>query len=118
MSNVSDDISSLCSNMSDMTVSCFGEDVPLEQAVDDIFKQIQEHINEVHVQIRQLCQSEDRNETYDEAFEYHLQLSDHVDEAIVVFRELKKVSSQILPKDIKPKGWVHPRKRNLPSITE
>lgn len=116
MSNVSDDVSSLCSNMSDMTVSCFGEDVPLEDAVDSIFKQIQEHINQMHCEIRNLCMAEDRNMDYEECFEYHMAIDEHVKQACTVFKELTKVSKQILP--TKPKGFVDPRKRNLQPIAE
>lgn len=97
-------ISSMGSNMSERSVSCFGEDMPLEEAIDEIFKQIQEHINELHVQVRQLCQSEDRADTYDEALEFYTGVASHVKEGNIVFKELVKVCKQLLPK--KPKGWV------------
>jgi uncharacterized protein YgfB (UPF0149 family) len=100
--------SSICSTMSNVTVSAFGEDVLLEDAVDDIFKQIQTHINELHIQIRQLCMTEDRNDSYEEAYEYYYEIIEHVKEANVIFKELPKVCKQILP----------PRPKELPKTFE
>jgi hypothetical protein len=45
--------------MSSVTVSAFGDEMPLEEAVDAIFKDIQDHINELHVQIRLLTMTEE-----------------------------------------------------------
>lgn len=115
--NYSDNESSICSTASGMTVSCFGEDdVPLEEAIDGIFKQIQDHINQMHCEIRNLVQSDDRGEDYDECYAYWAAIKEHVDEGCKVFKELTKVARQILPP--KPKGWIEPSKRNLPSIPE
>ena len=120
--NEASDSESMCSNMSQVSVSYNGDDdMALDEAVDMIFKEIQEHINEIHVQLRMLCQSEDRSDTYDEAFEYHDVLTDHVKEACTVFKDVIKVSKQLLPK--KPKGWTNPKKAQgnqdtLPPIQE
>lgn len=89
--------SSICSNMSEVTVSCFGEEMPLEEAVDDIFLQLQESINELHVQIRQLCMTEDRGESYQEAYTYQHEIKGHVDEGCKMLKELPKVMKQLLP---------------------
>ncbi len=90
---------SICSNMSHVTVSAFGQnDVPIDEAVDDIFKKIQSSINDLHCQIRQLCMSEDRGDTYEEAYQFQHAIKEHVDESIIVFKELVKVMKQILPK--------------------
>ena len=65
-----------------------------------------------------LCQSEDRADTYDEALEYNEALSEHVKDACNVFKDVIKVSKQLLPK--KPKGWVkaNENKENLPPVQE
>jgi hypothetical protein len=116
------DSESICSDTSQISVAYNGDDnMPLDDACDMIFKEIQQHINEIHVQLRMLCQSEDRSDTYDEAFEYHDVLTDHVKEACTVFKDVIKVSKQLLPK--KPKGWTHPKKAQgnqdtLPLIQE
>ena len=96
---------SVCSSMSNVTVSAFGgEEMPLEDAVDQIFKELQRSINELHVQIRNLCMTEERGDTYIEAYEYYHGILSHVDEGQVMFKELKAVMKQILPK--RPKGLV------------
>ena len=66
MSSDLNDVSSHASSaMSEISVSYNGEDdVPLEDAVDDVFKQIQEHINMIHIQLRQLCLTDDKNEDH------------------------------------------------------
>ena len=99
--------SSICSNMSSVTVSAFGDEMPLEEAVDAIFKDIQDHINELHVQIRLLTMTEDHGESYEDAFEYYYHVVEHIREGNALFKELPKVMKQILPprpKDL-PKDW-------------
>ena len=105
MSNYAE--SSVASCMSHVTVSCLGEEMGLTEAVDGIFKDIQEHMNELHSQIRQLTMTEDRNETYEEAFEYYFHICDHIKEGSDLFKELRQVMKQILPPRPKhlPKGW-------------
>ena len=102
-----DNESSVCSNMSQVTVSAFGEEMELSDAVDKIFHDIQDHINELHVQIRQLCMTEDRNESYEEAYAYYHEICEHIKEGNQIFKELPKVMKQILPARPKelPKGW-------------
>jgi hypothetical protein len=107
------DNQSNCSNQSNVSVSIWGEEMDLEVAVDKIFKQIQEHLNELHCQIRQLCQSEDRNDDYDEALEHYEAITLHTKEGVAVMKDLPKVMKQILPP--KPKNWVS---KKLCAITE
>jgi light-regulated signal transduction histidine kinase (bacteriophytochrome) len=99
--------SSICSNMSNMTVSAFGEEVPLEEAVDDIFAQLQTAINELHVQIRQLCMTESQGDSYEEAYVFQHEIKTHVADGCDMLKELVKVCKQLLPprpKDL-PKTW-------------
>jgi hypothetical protein len=97
-------VSSMASNMSERSVSVFGEEMPLDEAIDQIFKEIQSHINDMHCSIRELCQSEDRNDSYEEAIEFFDSIASHVKEGNTVFKELVKVCKQLLPK--KPKDYV------------
>lgn len=108
-SNESDsDIASVCSQMSDFSVSVNGEDMPLDQAVDNVFAQIQTAINQIHCDLRQMCQSEDRSDTYEESLEYHNSVKEHITEGCVMFKSLIAISKQlVLPK---PKGWKDPKK--------
>ena len=86
--------------------------MPLDEAIDDIFKQIQSHINDMHCSIRELCQSEDRNDSYEEAGEFYDAVASHVKEGNVVFKELVKVCRQLLPP--KPRNYVA---KNAPSTS-
>ena len=95
---------SICSNMTQMTVSAFGEEMPIEQALDNVFKEIQEHINELHVSIRNLCMTQDRGESYIYAYQYYHDITTHITEGAGLFKELKSVMKQILPK--RPKGLI------------
>ena len=107
-SDLNNGASQASSVMSEISVSYGEDDVPLEDAVDDVFKQIQEHINMIHIQLRQLCMADDRNEDFLECLKYHESLSEHVNEGSALFKSVIKISKQLLPK--KPKGWVDPRK--------
>ena len=101
--------SSICSQMSEMSVTFNGvDDVPLDVAVDEIFRSIQHHINQIHVELKNLVMSEDRGEEYLDCLEYHEELSEHVRGACEMFKSVIKVSKQIMPP--KPRGWVDPRK--------
>mgnify|MGYP000170612916 CR=1 FL=1 len=93
---------------SEVSVSINGEECLLETAVDDIFKQIQEHVNLMHCELRNLCMSEERNDDYTEALEYYDALVGNIREGCTVFKQLIPISKQLLPK--KPKGWVNPKK--------
>jgi hypothetical protein len=99
--------SSICSAMSAVTISAFGEEVPLEEAVDDIFAQLQTAINELHVQIRQLCMTEDRGDSYEEAYVFQHEIKGHVADGCDMLKELVKVMKQLLPPRPKelPKTW-------------
>jgi hypothetical protein len=102
----------MASNMSERSVSVFGEEMPLDEAIDQIFKDIQGHINDMHMSIRELCQSEDRNDTYEEALDFFDAVASHVKEGNVVFKELVKVCKQLLPP--KPKGYVAKKAPSAP----
>jgi hypothetical protein len=102
------EVESVASQMSDFSVSVNGQEMKLDEAVDDIFSQIQTAINQIHVDLRNLCQSDDRGDTYDEAMEYHTQITEHVKEGAAMFKSIIAVSKQLLP--AKPKGWKDPKK--------
>ena len=101
--------SSICSQMSEVSISYNGtDDVPLDQAVDEIFGEIQRHVNQIHIELRNLVMADDRGDDYLECLEYHEKLSEHVIGGCDMFKSVIKVSKQLLPK--KPAGWVDPRK--------
>ena len=75
-----------------------------------------EHINMIHIQLRQLCMADDRNEDYLECLKYHESLSEHVNEGSLLFKSVIKISKQLLP--TKPKGCFDPRKAQGTSTDE
>ena len=94
-------IGSTCSSM----VSFRGEDeIDVNDALDVLFREMQENLNSCHCSVRQLAMSEERADTYMEAAEHHFAIQDYVDVLVDLFKELKSVSKQVLgpcPKDYK-----------------
>lgn len=107
---------SMCSGMSDMSINYNDEEMSLEDAVTDIFGQIQDHINQCHVEIRNMCQLVERDDEYEEIYTFYAGMVEHIDEGSKVFRELKKVMKQVIGKP--PAGWIAPEKRTLGAIPE
>ncbi len=89
---------STCSMMSSFSVSLFGEEVKLEKAIDDIFKQIQDSINHTHYQIREMCMDLDRDDDFKVSFGHYEKINNYVDDLGILFKELKSVSIQVLGK--------------------
>lgn len=97
------DTESLCSNMSDMSISYGGEEMDLDDAIDHIFKELQNHINETHVQIREMCQWDLRGEDYDDVMVYFKEMELHIREGCSLFKDLISVMRQVI-KPLKPKA--------------
>ena len=107
---------SICSNASSI-VSYNGQEMEVEKAIDDLFPKIQTFINDCHCSIRELSYCEDRNETYLDALQMHLDICSNIDGMIKLFKELKSVSKQLVgppPKDMKDevKAFIEQYKNN------
>ena len=88
-------MSSVASNAT--TISWRGEDdVDVDVALDELFRELQENLNHCHCSIRQLAQCEERNDTFLEASEHHFAIEDYTDTLLGLFTELKGVSKQVL----------------------
>lgn len=87
------------------SVSVFGvDDVDLDKATDQIFRELQGVLNDTHCAMRRLSQIEERNETFIEAVEIYHDVLDARDGFVALMLELKGVCKQILgpcPKDMK-----------------
>ena len=82
-----------------MSVSVFGEDdVPLEEALDKVIKELQQTLNYSHCEVRTMAVGLDADQDFKSAYECHSRLEDYADEMVDLFKELKSVSRQILPK--------------------
>jgi hypothetical protein len=85
--------------MSAMTVSVFGQDdVPLEEAIDDVFKQIQQRTNYIQSGIRALSAVPEQDNDYMHALEIYTEIEDNVSALKGLFSEADSVSRQVLGK--------------------
>ena len=85
------------SNGSSQSVSVFGQDdVDLERACDEIFKQLQKTLNSCQCSIRELTMVPERDESYLEACVIALDLAEYTEEFSSLMAELKKVGKQVL----------------------
>ena len=89
-------MSSVGSNCSSVTFR--GEEVDVSQALDELFREIQDNLNHTHCSVRQLAQCEERADTYLEAATFDFQIQDYVDTLLSLFKELQKVSKDVLGK--------------------
>ncbi len=90
--------SSVGSMMSNISVSVFGEEMDLEKALDEVFKQLQGYLNDCHSTVRNLAMCEDRNDDQIEILQIWRSLNVSIDEAMILFKELKSISKQVVPK--------------------
>ena len=97
-------MSSIGSNASSITVSYMGEEKDVNEAIDDCFQKIQENINNTHCTVRQLVLVPEQDADYMTAAQFHIDISNYIDDLGDLFKELKSVSKQILgkpPKELK-----------------
>ena len=89
-------MSSVGSNSS--SVSFRGELTDVSDALDMLFKDLQENLNHCHCSVRQLAQCEERADTFLEAAQFDFEIQDYVEGLTVLFKELKQVSKDVLGK--------------------
>ena len=105
---------SISSSGSQISINYNGTEMDLETMLDETVKGIQKHLNDLQLQLRQVAQSEDRNDDFHEIVEFTDAIEDDVDEMILLFEDLKDVASQIrgkTPKDMKEWYIDHKLKR-------
>jgi hypothetical protein len=76
------------------------EEVDLNEALDTLFRELQENLNNSHCSIRNLGMSEDRNDSFMEMAKYHHEIEDYANDLVKLFSELKSISKQILGKPV------------------
>ena len=89
---------SVCSEMSEMSVSYCGEEITAEAFADQAFKELQEALNNLHCATRNLMMSEERNDSYEERKKIYDEEDATVKEGISVFREIAKTNKQFVGK--------------------
>ena len=82
--------------MSDLSVSYYGEEVDLEQALDDIFKRIQEFHNSTHCSVRELAMMPEQDDDFLQAYELNCVIDDRIGGIVDLMRELKSICKQVL----------------------
>ena len=102
---------SISSARSSMSVSYCGSEVALEEALDDVFQKLQQHLNNSHCAVRSMSmleeQSMDEDEDFKDCVKYNDIIQDDTDGMIALFKDLKSISKQVLGKPPNPdmKTW-------------
>ena len=85
---------SVSSAMSGMSVSMHGEEVSLEDAVNDCFKSIQGHLNNTQNNICGLATADERGD-FRYSYELQCKINYSLAEMLLLFRDLKSIVKQI-----------------------
>lgn len=98
---------SVSSAMSGMSVSMHGEEVSLEDAVNDCFKSIQGHINNTQNHICGLATADERGD-FRYSYELQCKINYSLAEMLILFKDLKSIVKQIKlkPETDEDKEWV------------
>jgi len=99
---------------SQISINYNGEEMDLEQMLDETITGIQKYLNDLQMTLRNVAQSDDRGDDFHEIVELTDQIEDDVDGMIVLFEDLKDVASQIrgkTPPDMKQWYADHKLKR-------
>ena len=107
---------SIYSDMSEASIMMGDTEINAGEYLDETFKSIQSHINDLHAQARMMLMADDRNEDYEECLEYYKAIVHHVKEACIVFKDLPKAVKQLMPP--KPRGYVDPTETTLGAVPE
>lgn len=81
-------------------VSFRDEEIEFDEAIDELFKEIQQNFNNIHATIRNLAMSEDRCDTYQEKLDIHFSIIDYIETVNESFDELNGVSKQVVGKPV------------------
>ena len=95
---------SICSAMSEMSVSYGGEEVPLDQALENCFLRIQTFINETHCAVRTLAIIPEQDNDYVAALDVYHNIIESINGMIDLISEFKSISKDVLgkcPKELK-----------------
>ena len=84
--------------MSMQSVSVFGEEVDAEKAVDVVFRELQDTLNQSNCLLREILCCPERNETYMTCVDLQQNLMDYVDDFTNLMKQLKGISKDLLGK--------------------
>lgn len=86
---------SQASQLSQMSVSYYGEEVDLETAITTSFREIQTFLNDTEATLRSLAMLCDQDGDYLTCLEYNDHVEESIDGMCDLFKELKKIMTQI-----------------------
>ena len=87
---------SVSSQASNMSVSYCGSEIPLEQALDACFLDLQGFMNGLHCHVRELAAMSEQDDDFMVALAKGLVINDTIDNMSDLFKELKSVVKQII----------------------
>ena len=93
---------SVCSQMSEISISIHGEDVNLIEAIDTVFRDLQQHLNSSQCNLRNLAQCGERNDEFQVSHKYCCSIDDDLSEMLLLFKDLKSIVKQIKLKPESP----------------
>ena len=98
---------SIKSNMSDLSVVLNGEEVNIDDAINDTYREIQSHLNTTQSQLRNLAQVEERSETFRYSHELCTNIDYNIKQILELFKDLKSIVKQVKlrPADQSDKDW-------------
>jgi len=86
---------SVSSSGSQISINYNGEEMDLEQMLDETVRGIQHYLNDLQMVLRNIAQSDDRGDDFEEVVEMTDKVEDDVNGMIFLFEDLKDVASQI-----------------------
>lgn len=99
---------SVSSCMSEISVSINGEDVILEKAIDDVYKKLQQSLNDSQCVLRSLCSLLDQDQDFETSCKYAYEIEDHTNGMNELFKDLKSIVKQVKvkPENDQEKEWL------------
>ena len=100
--------SSICSAMSEVSISLNGVEQSLEQAIDDTFKELQQNLNQSQCNLRNLATCEERGDEFQISHDICYRIHDNILEMKELFLDLNSIVKQIKLKPETPeeKNWM------------
>ena len=86
-------ISSACSSVS---VSLNGKEMPLEEALDQTVRSLQQHLNKVQLQLRMLGVGSDRDDDFEDQIKEADKMQDEILEMTWLFDDLSSMAYEIV----------------------
>ena len=99
---------SICSQMSEMSISINGMEVNLVEAIDSAFRDLQKHLNSSQCNLRNLASCSDRGDEFEVSHKYCCEIDDDVSAMLLLFKDLKSIMKQVklTPENDTEKDWL------------